>query len=236
MGILNWPTNFLSPYLSPLWQIVIIWALMILILRAGKIGIIFRVYNTLFHELGHGIMSLITSGSVHSIELFSNAGGVAVTSNKYWISKFLVSIAGYPFASAISWVMLTQLNDVNQLYLAYGIIGVFSISLLLWVRNRYGIIWLLSNMLVVGLAIYYNQHHYAQAYFFMIGSFMMFESIWSSLIILYISAENPTEAGDAKNLRDLTFIPAVVWALIFCFVSVFFLNLSLVQIIGWRIF
>lgn len=236
MDILNWPTTFLSNYLSPLWQILIIWGLMIVVLRAGKFGSIFRVYNTLFHELGHGIMSLATSGSIHSIELFSNAGGVAVTSNKYWISKFLVSIAGYPLATVVGWLMLTQLNNYNQLYLAYGILGIYSLALLLWIRNKYGIIWLLSNILLVGLAIYFNQHHYAKLYFFIVGSFIMLESIWSSLIILYVSAENPYEAGDSKNLRDLTFIPAIVWSLFFCAATIFFLNLTLSHIIGWRIF
>lgn len=236
MDILNWPTTFLSNYLSPLWQIIIIWSLMTLFLRAGKFGSIFRVYNTLFHELGHGIMSLCTSGNVHKIELFSNAGGVAVTSNKTWISKFLVSIAGYPFASAMGWLMLTQLNSYNQLYLAYGILGIYVLSLLFWVRNKYGIIWLLANILLVGLAIYFNQYHYAKWYFFIVGSLIMLESIWSCLVILYISAESPSEAGDTKNLRDLTFIPAIVWSLIFCGGTMFFLNLCLSHIISWRIF
>ncbi len=236
MDTLNWPTNFLTNYLSPLWQILIIWALMVALLRVKKLGTIFRVYNTLFHELGHGIMSLVTSGSIHSIELFSNAGGVAVTSNKTWVSKFLVSIAGYPFSSLIAWLMLTQLSTYNQLYLVYAILGIYTITLILWVRNKYGVIWLLSNILLVGLAIYFNQSHLAKIYFFIVGSFIMLESIWSCLIILYVSAENPHEAGDAKNLRDLAFIPAIVWALIFCLVTAFFLNLTLGSVIGWRFF
>lgn len=236
MDIINWPTNFLSNYISPLGQILIIWGLMIVILRINKIGTVFRVYNTLFHELGHGIMSLVTAGNVHSIELFSNAGGVAVTSNKTWFSKFLVSIAGYPFAAVMGWLMLTQLNNYNQLYLVYAILGIYTLTLFLWVRNKYGIIWLLSNMLLVGLAIYFEQSHWAQVYFFIVGSFIMLESIWSCLVILYISAENPHEAGDAKNLRDLAFLPAIVWSLIFCLTTAFFLNLVLGHVIGWRFY
>ena len=234
MDILNWPTTFLNNYLTPQWQIICCWCLMIVVLRAGKVGTIFRVYNTLFHELGHGVMSLVSSGQVHSIELFSNAGGVAVTSNKTWISKFLVSIAGYPFSTAISWLMLTQLSGYNQLYLAYGILGIYVLSLVFWVRNKYGIIWLLANILLVGLAIYFNQHQYTKLYLFIIGSFIMLESIWSCLIILYISAENPSEAGDSKNLRDLTFVPAIVWSLVFCGLTFFLFNLTLGHVIHWQ--
>jgi hypothetical protein len=236
MDIVNWPVNFLSEYISSLWQILIIWAMMIALLRAGKFGVIFRVYNTFFHELGHGIMSLATSGNIHKIELFSNAGGVAVTSNKAWISKLLVSIAGYPLATVVGWLMLTQMNTFNQLYLAYGILGIYCMSLILWVRNKYGIVWLLCNILLVGSAIYFEQHQWAKVYFFIVGSFILFESIWSCLVILYISAENPKEAGDAKNLRDLTYIPAVFWAIIFCGSTLFFLNLTLAHVIVWRIF
>lgn len=235
MDIINWPHTFVSDYLSPRAQMVSVWILMCLLMRWGKGGMVFRVYNTLFHELGHAVVSLATSGNVHRIELFSNAGGVAVTSNKTWISRFLVSMAGYPFAAVTGWLMLTQTNLLSEQFLAYTILGIYILSLVLWVRNKYGIVWLIVNSGLVGAAIYFRQEHWANVYFFVVGSFILIESIWSCLVLLYIAAENPGEAGDAQNLRELTFLPSIIWALVFLAASLYFLNLTLGTLIGWRI-
>jgi len=235
MDVVNWPHTFLSDFLSPFWQIIGCWALMCLLLRLGKFGSVFRVYNTLFHELGHGLLSLGTSGKVHRIELFSDAAGVAVTSSKGWFSCFMVSIAGYPFGAVTGWFMLTQLRHVNNEYMAYIVLGVYTLSLLLWVRNKYGIIWLLANIALVASAVYFRQFHWSSVYFFVVGSFILIESVWSCLILLYLSAENPRDAGDATDLRDLTYLPAILWALFFTIVSLFFVNLSLESILSWKI-
>jgi hypothetical protein len=235
MDIVNWPHTFVSNYLGPQAQMLSVWIFMCLLMRWGKGGMVFRVYNTLFHELGHAVMSLATSGNVHRIELFSNAGGVAVTSNKTWISRFLVSMAGYPFAAITGWLMLTQTNLLSEKYLAYSILGIYILSLVLWVRNKYGIVWLIVNSALVGAAIYFKQEHWANVYFFVVGSFILIESIWSCLVLLYIAAESPQEAGDAQNLRELTFLPSIIWALVFLAASLYFLNLTLGTLIGWRV-
>ena len=235
MDVNHWPENIFDVWMNPFWQIITSWALMTLVLRLGKFGTAFRVYNTFFHEAGHALMSLLTSGSVVRIELFSNAAGVAVTSNKTWMSKFLVSLAGYPAGAAAGWALLTQIEKLNEQYQMYIMLGIFTLVLMLWVRNLYGAIWILVNLLLLITASWFNYYYLFSIYFFIIGSFVMIESIWSCLIIIYVSAEDPTGAGDAKNLRDLTYIPAVFWALLLSFISVWFLKLTLENVIDWKI-
>jgi len=208
---------------------------MLLMLRIKTLGIAFRVYNTLFHELGHAIFSLLTSGSVKKIELFSDAGGAAYVSNNSWWANFLVTIIAYPFAAAVGWFMLTQTQTMPTHYLAYGIAGIYVLSLLLYVRNQYGVIWLLINTAITISAIYFQQQTWAHIYFFVVGSFILMESVWTALVLLYISAEDPTNAGDAKDLRDLTRVPAIVWALLFAAVTLYFVNLTLSGVIGWTL-
>lgn len=235
MDTRSWPHSFLDSYLDAFWQIILCWAIMLLILRVKKLGIVFRVYNTLFHELGHAVFSLLTSGSVKKIELFSDAGGAAYVSNKGWFSSFLVTIIAYPFAAATGWFMLTQTQGVDTVYLAYAIAGIYILSLILYVRNQYGVIWLLFNIVFTLAAIYFKQESWAHIYFFVVGSFILMEAVWTSLVLLYLSAESPAHAGDAKDLRDLTRIPAVVWALLFAAVTLYFVNLSLSGVIGWTL-
>lgn len=233
MDVTHWPNTWMNHYLSPTAQILTMWALMIIVLRLGKFGTVFRVYNTLFHEIGHALMSLLFSGSVNRIELFSNAGGVALTSNKSWIARFMVSLAGYPFAAAMSWFLLTQLDRIPAIYHVPGMLGLLVLALVLWVRNKYGIIWLLVNILLLSTALYFNYENYAGIFFFIIGSLTMIESIYSVLILLYISAESPAEAGDARNLRELALLPAVIWALILAAICFFFLHLTIKDVLNW---
>jgi len=206
---------------------------MLLVLRMGKFGTSFRIYNTLFHELGHALFALFTSGSTKKIELFSDAGGAAYVSTKTWGASLLVSLVGYPFAAIVGWLMLTQTQALDAFYLAYGTLAVYLLSLLLYVRNRYGVIWLLVNIAVVAAAIYFKQYGWAHIYFFVVGSFILMESVWTALILLYISAEDPANAGDAKDLRDQPRVPAIVWALLFAAITVYFVNLTLHSVIGW---
>lgn len=208
---------------------------MLLLLRIKTLGVAFRVYNTLFHELGHAVFSLLTSGSVKKIELFADAGGAAYVSNNGWWSNFLVTIIAYPFAAAVGWFMLTQTQRLRTDYLAYGIAAIYVLSLLFYVRNQYGIIWLLINTAITIGAIYFKQQTWAHFYFFVVGSFILMESVWTALVLLYISAEDPGNAGDAKDLRDLTRIPAIVWALLFAAVTLYFVNLTLSGVIGWTL-
>lgn len=236
MDILNWPHTSINSYLGPTWQIVILWCLLFGLMRLGKIGIVFRLYNTFFHELGHAIFSLLTSGQVVKVELFSNAGGVAVTTHKTWFSKCIVSLAGYPFASAVSWFLLCYASTFQLHYFIYGLLMVYGITLLLWVRNKYGIAWLLLNIALLLAGIYFEQLHWAQWYLFLTGSLIMLEGLWSCLILTYISAEEPSNAGDAQNLRELTYLPPILWALLFTATSVYLCNLTLGGVLGIRFF
>jgi hypothetical protein len=47
---------------------------------------------------------------------------------------------------------------------------------------------------------------------------LMTEAIFSSLMLLLIAVETPSESGDAKILSTITFIPSIIWAL--CFVVI----------------
>ena len=108
-----------------------------------KIGRIFKGFNTLIHETGHAFMTLIFSGEVVAVELFYTGDGVAVTKSKSWFTKFFVSIAGYPFSSIISFVFayLIYINKFD--IILYAVISVAVLNILFWVRNPYGLVWLI---------------------------------------------------------------------------------------------
>jgi hypothetical protein len=73
--------------------------------RIPYVGKYLRVVNTLIHESGHAIAALVSSGEVYKVELFSDTSGTAVTKTKGKLSQFLVAIAGYPFGSAVAFLL-----------------------------------------------------------------------------------------------------------------------------------
>jgi hypothetical protein len=53
------------------------------------------------------------------------------------------------------------------------------------------------------------------------ASILLFQSIYSAFTLLIISVKSSNKAGDAKNLSTFTYIPSVIWALLFFSFSLF---------------
>ena len=190
--------------------------LTLLLIRIPIIGKFFKVVNTAVHELGHAIVSLLLSGEVQKIELFSNSEGVTVTHCSRTWKAFLVSLAGYPFASAVSYVCFYLLNQGFEKGLIIGFVVLFVLMLLLWIRNLYGFFWvILFGGGNIALLYYVTDPKilFLVALFYV--TILFTESLRSSLVILYLSFRTPQQAGDASNLKNYTHIPAWFWGILF---------------------
>lgn len=214
-----------------------------------KIGRIFKGFNTMIHETGHAIMSLLFSGEVVSIDILHSGEGIATTKSKSWIAKFLVSIAGYPFSSIISFLFAYLIYRNHAEYILYTIISIAVINIIFWVRNLYGLIWLISLLLLMFLIYYFRLEQVKYYAALSIASFVFIDALFSSWYLLFISLKEPKKAGDAKNLQTFALLPAFIWALFFflqaCYFSLLALNLyyplhwrflelgSLLNPIGW---
>ncbi len=179
------------------------------------VGKFLNVLNTLFHESGHAIMALLTGGGVMNIKLSADTSGAAQTKSKYWLGKVLTSLAGYPSAALTAWLFFWMIHQQMVNYIFYIIISLLLINLILWVRNTFGIIWLLVMGLLTA-AVYMYADNQIQRYFGVFcASILLFQSIYSAFTLLIISVKQPNKAGDAKNLSTFTYMPALIWALLF---------------------
>lgn len=212
----------MHPFAPAEYQYIGLFALALIILRIPHVGKYFRVVNTLFHENAHAVMALLTSGSVVRVDLFSDTSGACVFKSKYWISTFFINLAGYVGSSASAFGMFWLLTHGHSDWLLYTLAGTAALNLLLWVRNKYGIFWLITFLLICAGCYYLKNEMVTYYFLFLICALHLVESLWSTLVLLYLSAEEPSSAGDARNLRQMTFIPAIVWALLFVAQAVFF--------------
>ena len=207
------------------WGIGITFLLTIAVLAIPLVGKFFKVLNTMLHESGHALMSLLFSGRVVSISLFTNTAGVAVTQSQSWIGRVFVSIAGYPFSSCIAYLLFTWYLHGKWQWVLYLFIGFCVVNLLLWVRNLYGVIWLIGFLSVLSLFLFVDFTWKSYGILFLI--FIVYaESVTTSWTILRLSFRTPKEAGDASNLARATKIPSIVWGTFFFLQSLYFVTLG----------
>ena len=195
--------------------------------RIPYIGKYLRVVNTLIHESGHAIAALICSGEVYTVELFSDTSGTATTKTKGKFAQFLVSIAGYPFGSAMAYLLFYIISRGEYRIVLY-ILACFSLlNLMFYVRNGYGIFWLITFTAIIFVVNFYGGEFLQYAFTVWLSGIMLFEALYSSIELVIIAKGKSKAAGDAYSLERLTGVPTMLWAFIFVAQSGYFIYLSL---------
>ncbi|NYE09675.1 hypothetical protein F4694_006578 [Bacillus niacini] len=190
------------------------------------IGDYFRIINTLIHESGHAFMALF-GGNVESISLYMNADGVTHGTQSIWIIDFITCAAGYTIASLMAYVAFWLIKKKKHIFFIDMLLGVIIINLILWVRNPYGIFWLVSFGVLFLALLIKGSKKAIHNLVLLIASVLLVESVSTAYDIFSISIIQPDAAGDATNLSLLTaFIPAQVWGIYFFVQALFFIVLG----------
>ena len=166
-------------------------------------------------------MTLFTNGQVIKVELFSDTSGTTITKSKSKFGQFMIAFAGYPFASVIGYlfVFLIFNNYASALLITIGIIAI--VNLIFFIRNAHGIFWTLSFSALIFLNFRYGSFLTTFIFATVVCAITLFESLWSSLILFFISFKKSKSTSDASNLSKITHIPALIWALLFLSLSSF---------------
>lgn len=212
------------------------WIFYLCLLLAGSLSLIpiigkfINVLNTMVHESGHAIVALLTGGGVMNIKLSADTSGAAQTKSKYWIGKVLTSIAGYPVSALTAWLLFWLIHENKTNYVFYILISLILINLILWVRNTFGIIWLIV-MGSLSALVYLYCNETVQYYFASFcAAVILFQSLYSTFTLVFIAVKTPAKAGDAKNLKEFTYLPTLIWALLLL-ALVMFLNYKTVLLL-----
>lgn len=188
--------------------------------RIPVIGKFFNIINTAIHEFGHAIFALLMQGKVKKIELMKDTSGNTVTQCPNLFGNILVSLAGYPFAAAVGYFCCYLIKVGYQYGLIVGLSVLFLLMLVFWIKNGYGVVWILLFCGFNGWLIYANLSQYIDLAALFYAIVIMMEAVSSSFILLFLSIKDSNAAGDATNLAKFTHIPAFIWALLFVAFSV----------------
>lgn len=190
----------------------------LILTKVPVVGKYFRLLNTLVHEVGHVLMSLLTSGKVYKVEIFRDTSGVAVTGSRGRFSTILTTLAGYPFSSGVALLFIWLISIERFEIVVYTILVLLVISGMFWVRNLFGFMWIVAFFLITVIIDGYEvtgSGGVLEGYLLLVTAVLLVESVSSALVILRLSFKDSKEAGDATNLARATFIPAVVWGTLF---------------------
>ncbi|KKO52662.1 M50 family metallopeptidase [Paenibacillus sp. DMB20] len=186
----------------------------------------FRIMDTMVHELGHAVATLLASGRVLSIELNPDHSGTTYSVLASGWKTVAVSLAGYMSASLFSVLLFYGHARRKQGEGLLLVSGLALLMIVLFVRNSYGI-WWLSIFIVATLVFYFLGPRVRNFYYLLLAFLCLEESVMGPVSLLLYAITQPARAGDAANLANQTVIPAVAWALLFLLFSLWCAKLAL---------
>lgn len=191
----------------------------LLLTRVPVIGKYFQLFNTLIHEIGHAVAGIITFGKVHHMTLSMDTSGGASVSSRNWLTSILVTLAGYPFASGISFLFIVMIHNEQYEYIMYTMIGLAVFSTILWIRNLFGFLWLLTATAITTVVLIYGTSFAIEVYATTLVAVVFVESFMSTLELLQIVIKDKEDSGDAHNMRLKTGITEYFWAGLFIVIA-----------------
>lgn len=213
--------NRISSAIEGMDQGVIFYAsllLAFLILRIPRLNSYLRSVNTLLHESGHALVAILMSGEAIEIKLNSNTSGSALTRTTSKAKAFWVSFAGYPIAAFVSMFLMALAHHKDYRTGFLILISIAIINLAVFVRNTYGIFWLITFSVILFSINIFLAPPLALILFRFIALIAFIESITSTFGIFILGLTKHKKAGDITNMEKLSGIPASVLSLIMAIV------------------
>ncbi len=189
----------------------------------GLLNYPFRLMLTIIHELGHGLAALLTGGDFIRFQIAPNGSGLAFTAGGW---RFVVIPAGYLGVAIFGavlillgrsyrwsrWAMAAIGAGMMLLTLRYGVPTIFSGQFF------NGLLTTVSGLILGGIFLGVALRAGAGWVIFLLhvvaiqAGLTAFTDLFTviGLSTRFFSAP----ANDARSMAELTFIPAIIWALL----------------------
>ncbi len=190
----------------------------------------FRLLLTIVHELGHGLAALLTGGDFLRFVIFVDGSGQAYTSGGW---RFVVIPAGYLGTALFGAVLIMVGRNYRLNRLAILLLGAAMVIFSL----RYGIPGLLvpryflesiltvvsgvafgAIFLVVGLRSSANGITFLIHLVAIQAGLTAFSDI--AMLVGLTARLGHIPANDAQSMAELTFIPSIIWAILWVIIAV----------------
>ena len=185
----------------------------------------FRLFTTWVHECSHAVMILLLGGSVRSITIEPDTGGITRSlMPSARIAQGLVASSGYLGASAVGCLLMAATRVEKSARPILRIVGVsMLVTLVMWIRNLFGFVVVLAwGGALVALA----RRGSGDASRFVLSLLAIqvaLNSVYDIRILLLVKGGH----SDAETMARLFLVPAWVWASAWMLMSVGMLGWTL---------
>ena len=187
----------------------------IIIKQLPLVSIPFNWLESYFHEISHGIAALLTGGNIVRIQLFANGAGLCTTQGGI---SFVISFAGYAGATLWGWGIYRLASAHQKIAQAFSIFILVLLvsSIVLWGRDL--LTWFILGVLAIVFLLTnrLQKIHYLQRLMQLFGLLILLNSLFSPSYLL-----DGRHLGDGATLASMTFIPEVIWILIWFSIALF---------------
>lgn len=193
-----------------------------------------RIFVTILHEAAHALMAWVTGGSVASIRVNSDGSGLTATRGG---SLLLISSAGYVGTMAYGVLLLLLCRKPRQARIVLAMTALFIGAISLGLIRPVGSIGFLVGvgLSIVGLSItIFASPRVTQFVVGFLGVQSCLNALFDLKALVFLSTATSVKT-DARNLQELTHIPAVVWAIVWTIAALGLLFLALRRLrLTWR--
>lgn len=179
----------------------------------------FRNIYTFVHEMSHAVMTLLLSGNVISVHLFSDQSGVTYSTLPELWRTVPVSLAGYIGASLFVVLLFRWYAKGKQETGLAVLIVLTAIGLMVFIRNPFGMVWSAGLLALSSVALVVKWPAVRDIFYLIVSFICLVESAITPVFLLITAIREPSAAGDATNLDLATGIPSVAWAVVFVIVA-----------------
>ncbi|MCL1098633.1 M50 family metallopeptidase [Shewanella gelidii] len=172
--------------------------------RTPYINVPFNWLETYFHELSHGIATLLTGGSVSHIELFMNGAGLCYSQGGWPV---MIGFSGYLGASIWGYLMFnlaTWPAGIRTSFAALG--GLVVLTIVFWGRDILTVAILIALAVLFFLPLKLSHSRILTSSLRIAALMVLLNALSSPMVLLGMPG-----AGDAAMLSQTTWIPAWVW-------------------------
>lgn len=174
----------------------------------------FRLFATWAHEMGHGVGAILTGNDFDRLELYRDLGGVAFVGGADGVSQVIVSSLGLVGPAILgALVMIAGSRPSSARYVLGALTAAVVISLVFFVRNAFGFVFMTAIAVVFALAARFASPLIRVALTQLVAVQLAL-SAWSSRDYLFISGfdrDGQRFDSDTQNIADEWFLPYWFW-------------------------
>jgi hypothetical protein len=192
----------------------------------------FKLLVVLMHESGHAAATLLVGGSVDSIRVSPDQGGLTLSRfPPSLLREIVISSAGY-VGSAVSACVLLYLAARSRegRWPLVALAGWCGLVTALYVRDGFTLVFVGGCALALGLLARYGAAWLRRAVLVFLAAFSACYALYDIRDDL-LHLRSWSGGTDADALARVTFVPAIVWAILWGAISVILVLLTLRRVL-----